>query len=371
MHVSIRREVPRARRLAVSVLAALAIIAVARPAPAQTVEERLRTLEAEVAELREALTTARRTIDDLRDAACDERRPASCRRRQGRCELPADPGPCEAAIASFWFDAASGTCKRFTYGGCGGNDNRFATKAECSTVCGEVELPRCEQPADPGPCNGAIGRWFHDPASGSCDAFTYGGCLGNDNNFDSQEACERACRVQSVPVCEQPLDAGPCDAALRRFRYDARTDECVQFTYGGCLGNENNFATRNECNRACRPRTSPCTLAPDPGPCDAAIPRWSFDAGQGTCSQFTYGGCGGNENNFTTRAGCERACGTPPDRPVCEQPRDPGPCDAVISRWWYDGSAAKCREFTWGGCGGNENRFESAAACERACIVDP
>lgn len=37
----------------------------------------------------------------------------------------------------------------------------------------------------------------------------------------------------------------------------------------------------------------PCTLLPDPGPCEAAIPAWYFDQEFGTCTAFTWGGCGG------------------------------------------------------------------------------
>lgn len=56
-----------------------------------------------------------------------------------------------------------------------------------------------------------------------------------------------------------------------------------------------------------------CSLPEASGPCEAAIPRWRFDEAADTCVQFTYGGCGGNTNNFTTRAACETACGGTPE----------------------------------------------------------
>jgi hypothetical protein len=55
-----------------------------------------------------------------------------------------------------------------------------------------------------------------------------------------------------------------------------------------------------------------CELPPESGMCRAAIPRWHHDAASGTCKQFTYGGCGGNANNFETQAECEQACGVSP-----------------------------------------------------------
>lgn len=52
------------------------------------------------------------------------------------CELPRDPGPCAAPVRRWHFDAARGACRRFTYGGCGGNANNFATAAACTAACG-------------------------------------------------------------------------------------------------------------------------------------------------------------------------------------------------------------------------------------------
>ncbi|MCB9536579.1 MAG: hypothetical protein H6704_09970 [Myxococcales bacterium] len=52
-----------------------------------------------------------------------------------------------------------------------------------------------------------------------------------------------------------------------------------------------------------------CGLPIEVGPCDAAIPRWAFDPNQGECVEFVYGGCQGNANNFETREACQLACG--------------------------------------------------------------
>jgi hypothetical protein len=48
-------------------------------------------------------------------------------------------------------------------------------------------------PFDSGPCAAAIERYGYNPATGECEAFTYGGCEGNNNNFETPEACELAC----------------------------------------------------------------------------------------------------------------------------------------------------------------------------------
>ena len=53
----------------------------------------------------------------------------------------------------------------------------------------------------------------------------------------------------------------------------------------------------------------PCSLAPDVGPCDAAIGAYYFDTGMGACLPFSYGGCGGNANRFSTFDECLQSCG--------------------------------------------------------------
>lgn len=42
-------------------------------------------------------------------------------------------------------------------------------------------------------CRGFAQRFFYDGADKECKPFTYGGCLGNANNFPSQEECISAC----------------------------------------------------------------------------------------------------------------------------------------------------------------------------------
>ena len=51
------------------------------------------------------------------------------------CELPKEAGICGAKNRRFYFDAASGQCKEFNYGGCEGNGNNFETEYECRMAC--------------------------------------------------------------------------------------------------------------------------------------------------------------------------------------------------------------------------------------------
>ncbi len=42
---------------------------------------------------------------------------------------------CRAYIPSYFFNATSGRCEQFGYGGCDGNENRFQNGSECVDRC--------------------------------------------------------------------------------------------------------------------------------------------------------------------------------------------------------------------------------------------
>ena len=60
----------------------------------------------------------------------------------------------------------------------------------------EPQVPVCEQPKEIGPCRATLLRWFYNPRTRDCEQFFYGGCQGNDNNFESQDECRQRCGVQ-------------------------------------------------------------------------------------------------------------------------------------------------------------------------------
>ncbi|CAO2577771.1 WAP four-disulfide core domain protein 6A, partial [Lemmus lemmus] len=53
-------------------------------------------------------------------------------------------------------------------------------------------------------------------------------------------------------ICSLPPDAGPCLAYLPRWWYNKETEVCTQFIYGGCQGNPNNFQTEHICRVVCK-----------------------------------------------------------------------------------------------------------------------
>jgi hypothetical protein len=54
---------------------------------------------------------------------------------------------------------------------------------------------RCSQPAETGHCRALFPRYFYNISSQSCEEFIYGGCEGNENNFESVQECSQHCET--------------------------------------------------------------------------------------------------------------------------------------------------------------------------------
>ncbi|KAL5962435.1 Carboxypeptidase inhibitor SmCI [Taenia solium] len=235
--------------------------------------------------------------------------------------------------------------------GVSSNNNRVAGPDTGSGVLDAV----CRLPHEVGPCSAMLKRWYYDASSGRCVEFVYGGCKGNANNFGSRDDCEARCGVIKVEsgvhpdggeadttaLCHLPQDRGNCYALIQRWAFDANSSQCIQFTYSGCGGNANNFETKEACEGRCLasiampiPATGSgvldavCRLPHEVGPCRAMLKRWYYDASSGRCVEFVYGGCKGNANNFGSRDDCEARCGGPHD----------SHCEAIPYRMWINNS---------------------------------
>uniref|UniRef100_A0A672KP89 Collagen alpha-1(XXVIII) chain-like n=1 Tax=Sinocyclocheilus grahami TaxID=75366 RepID=A0A672KP89_SINGR len=55
--------------------------------------------------------------------------------------------------------------------------------------------------------------------------------------------------------------------------------------------------------------------------------------------------------------------------PHCFLSLSQGSCRDYVIRWYYDKQANACAQFWYGGCQGNENRFQTEEECKKTCVL--
>jgi len=172
--------------------------------------------------------------------------------------------------------------------------------------------------------------------------------------------------TQGIPSrCLEPVRPGPCAMVIPRFFYNASSEQCHKFIWGGCMANGNNFVTLEDCSTTCVDVVveDPCLDPPISGPCKGLFPRWYYESQNGTCALFVWGGCQPQSNNFDKELNCQKTC----SNHICSQPTKVGPCMALIPRYTFNTTSGVCEPFLWGGCEPNGNNFEVVDVCKDVC----
>lgn len=180
------------------------------------------------------------------------------------CRAPVKVGPCRAAFPRWSYDAATGVCEPFVFGGCKPNHNNFLSKDECLSACSGVTATSERSAAPPAAevCGSVC-----PPNQLICGS---GCCLDKSLECDGVKQCsdgsdEEHCsklnqtfsRLLNITVnqkkarCSEPPHTGPCRASHTRWYYDPLNRKCHRFTYGGCDANGNNFEEETPCSETC------------------------------------------------------------------------------------------------------------------------
>uniref|UniRef100_A0AC35G5J9 BPTI/Kunitz inhibitor domain-containing protein n=1 Tax=Panagrolaimus sp. PS1159 TaxID=55785 RepID=A0AC35G5J9_9BILA len=251
-------------------------------------------------------------------------------------------------------------------------------------------------------------RWYYDGSLQMCQQFIYKGIKGNSNNFLTREMCQEQCHELNPCLHGEPL----IDAAGERMLCTGgqKLDSCPRSHY--CHVGSTSLTT------ICCPRADGeiCDQPMNEGAGGEGIPRWYFDAGSNKCQQFIYGGTKGNENNFISQQTCTEICpehrnycphGQPLldkmlNKPItcginqecpqgfichmsaeytvsiccedpsnfCLQPRETGPCNAFETRYGYHPLTDSCVPYQYGGCDGTLNNFKTLERCTEICCKE-
>uniref|UniRef100_A0A0K0EMD6 EGF-like domain-containing protein n=1 Tax=Strongyloides stercoralis TaxID=6248 RepID=A0A0K0EMD6_STRER len=316
-----------------------------------------------------------------------------------RCLEEKAIGSCRESFPAFYYNKYSHRCEPFAFSGCEGNSNRFLTIQQCESSCSRfnhltVEEMNCFYPLSVGygrhdkECLHNAGyRYYYNPDEETCKKFWYFGCGSNPNNFLTHSTCEMTCswtrrrsidneKPKPVSACFLPIDKGNClhndEMPSERWGYNPNTRKCQSFQYSNCGGNDNNFATKYQCENTCggliAPNDKKCAFYPDWGSCNQLRYMWYYNLTSGTCDQFLYGGCEGNTNRFSTFELCQITCEVPGED-ICSEKLDRGKwCAPMSNRYYYHAKSGVCKGFHYTGCGKSSNNFKTLEECENVCI---
>ncbi|EJD73670.1 hypothetical protein LOAG_18918 [Loa loa] len=165
-----------------------------------------------------------------------------CPTKDYTCLLPFNKGvTCDIGSSyRFFYNSQRQECESFLYNGCSGNSNNFLTNEQCENYCGDNNS--C--PNSGTPKRNEFGKWIDCsscPSTHECTSLT------------SNNSVMNGCCPKRAYICSLPLHQGnSCGmTAVTRFYFNVARLNCIEFTYNGCGGNLNNFASLDQCNNFC------------------------------------------------------------------------------------------------------------------------
>ena len=142
------------------------------------------------------------------------------------CAFPIDSGPCEGAEPSYAFDAQSGLCVPFYYGGCEGNANRFESAEACYRMCDEPA------PGGPADCTSSAVCLATSTECCACEGAAWHNVVGV-NTSNVAIVSRTKCSTVDCQPCTPDGSMAWMGATCREghcVAYDARQTDMVECT---------------------------------------------------------------------------------------------------------------------------------------------
>jgi hypothetical protein len=297
-----------------------------------------------------------------------------------KCSPLPESGQCRMSVSRWYYNRKTSQCTQFSYGGCGGNLNRYNTKEQCERTCQDVpSCPMVKPASPPTDCKYEGEELNHDLCPVPklvCDERNTCASMHCDIDspcqmVDGLARCVKKRRDdQQLNMCSQLSDAGSGLETLPRWSYSRLTNRCDQFIYRGQGGNINRFASKEECEQRCQ-GVDPCPMismpAVPPG-ChlEAAelnkdlcpLPKLVCNRKPRECSTFDCAPNSicqvvGDRVECVPKGGENQKTETNNRLQVCSQLSERGSCTSVVPRWRYNRQTSRCETFIYGGCRGN------------------
>jgi hypothetical protein len=131
------------------------------------------------------------------------------------CSAAQASGECEAYIPSFWHNPATGLCEPFVYGGCGGNANRYPSREACQQACANIQ-----------------DDWDECVDDSNC-TLVYQMCCGPCNPTVEDVIAINTSHQSLWGTCSVPTSCGPClpvpetEQSLKYFKPKCQHAHCT------------------------------------------------------------------------------------------------------------------------------------------------
>ncbi|XP_022834336.1 kunitz-type serine protease inhibitor A-like [Spodoptera litura] len=140
------------------------------------------------------------------------------------------------------------------------------------------------------------------------------------SNEDSN-AIDDITHLHKSMYCRFQANSYQCGRPQNSLRYywDVHGQSCQRFYYGNCHISYNSFRSIPSCKNDCEEYAHIltftnvtanvfCFFQPEFGNCNSYYPRWYFDINEMKCKGFSFSGCGGNHNRFDSANDCMLVC---------------------------------------------------------------